>query len=147
VFVCLFFIQTLPAHSITPLKFTAPKSDVLKLRIEKLRANSPQSLPFENITIAAADLNGDGLDEYITRPAECTHEHKNQCSFSILASAKNNELILIGKLNAREISLGDGYTHGVRNIRSYSNPLNDYEYQLYIWEPSQSRYILQQENR
>lgn len=95
---------------------------------------------FENIEVAKADLNKDGLDELILKTGDC-HASAEKCSFEILAET-HNQLIRLGTVKARNILLGDQYSSGVRNILVFEDEANDYNYELYVWEPQSSRYIV-----
>ncbi len=94
----------------------------------------------EDVKIAGIDLNEDGMDEFIVSNADCTKVKQN-CTYSILAD-KDNNLITLGTIKARTLLLGDSYSHGIRDILAYDNDRNDFDYTLYVWEPTLSRYTI-----
>lgn len=96
-----------------------------------------------NIDIAKADLNDDGVYEYIAKPRICD-KGNNFCEFNILAES-NYEIVELGTIKARSIQIDSDYSFGVRNIKAFDNPLNDFDYSLYIWEAGASRYMIKSE--
>ena len=94
----------------------------------------------DNLDIARVDLNEDGLNEFIVRDAACGNTG-DFCDFDVLAEDKG-KIISLGHIRARTLVLGNQYSAGVRHILAYQNPVNDYSYAVYVWEPERSRYIL-----
>lgn len=91
---------------------------------------------------ARADLNQDGIDELIVVSPGCSPA-AIPCRFNILADT-GSTLTTLGTVAAKRLALSSNYTAGVRNIFAYQDQDNDFIYQLYVWEPEQSRYILSQ---
>lgn len=93
----------------------------------------------DSYEIALYDLNGDGIEEQITR--SCL---ENSCIYTILAETNSADFITLGKIQARLIAVSNDVQNGVRNIRAYKDEMNDYNYTLYLWDAENSRYIKQQ---
>lgn len=90
------------------------------------------------LRIAAADLNRDGLSEYILHRKTCDGR-KADCLYSILADTPDG-IIPLGTITGKALLLGDGFSHGVRDILALENELNDYEYTPYVWTPEKASY-------
>jgi hypothetical protein len=93
------------------------------------------------LRVARADLNSDGIDEFITIGTQCGNVPDTLCNITVLAET-DEELIRLGAFKAHTILLGDGYSGGVRDLVVYRDEINDYHDELYVWEPRQSQYIL-----
>lgn len=100
-------------------------------------------LPDFPYKIAAADLNGDGVDEWIFRQdRESGCETNANCSFHVLALSEGKPVSL-GTVYARKISLSDEKTYGVYKIFAYNRKNDDFEYSRYVWDPKTGTYLLQ----
>ncbi len=128
--------------------FAAPHS---AFAMEKLRYNIEISSiskslienhvkPHDGLDIAQSDLNDEGLKECFVRPSSCNN-NKHLCEIIILAR-KKAKIIELGRISANDIALHNGYTQGVRNLAAFNDLRNDFKYDLYIWEPARSTYIL-----
>ena len=93
--------------------------------------------------IAKNDLNGDGIYEYILKQKKC-YSNKGKCTFIILAESAG-KAILLGKIRAYSLALGDDYSFGVQDILAFSDDNNDYVYDVFKWDPLSKRYILKKE--
>lgn len=94
-------------------------------------------------SVAAADLNGDGVDEWIFRQdRESGCEARANCRFYVLA-LREGEPISLGTISARKISLSDEKSYGVRKIFAYNDKNDDFEYSRYVWDPTTGIYLLQ----
>lgn len=91
-------------------------------------------------SLALTDLNGDGMDEFILKNDGCGVPPA-LCTFRILAESTDS-FVELGRIRARNVALADGSVAGVRTIMAFASPINDYDYELYVWEPTRSRYIL-----
>ncbi len=94
------------------------------------------SLNPEDFSLTETDLNDDGLNEFIVRETAC---NEGFCRFHILAQTEKGLASLL-ESTARSISLGPGYTNGVRDLHVFADTQNDYSYQNYVWSPTLSRY-------
>lgn len=125
------------------------------LAIEKLRFNHGLSTiskalihqhlghdTAENFDIAQADLNGDGLYEFIIKQKTCTAPDKN-CDIFVLAR-RDTTMIELLRVQARHVALDRDYHKGVRSLLAFKDAYNDFKYDVYVWEAKQSRYILSQ---
>ena len=118
-------LKPLPAYALEKLSFVpTPPAIITKI---------PTS---DNRLMARADLNGDGLKEYIFSDDNKDGLH----DFEIYAY--EDEAVLLGQFSAFKIMLSDSVRHGVRSLYVYNNPNNDYAYQVYEWHAEQSRYSL-----
>lgn len=128
--------------AVEPLSFNAAPSGLARQRIDNFTRDSLKTDP-AGMAIARADLNEDGLDEYILKAPDC--DAGGLCGFTVLANAADG-IVEIGTFRARKIALGNSYSANVRNIVVYNDPQSDFAYQLCVWEPRQSRYILNERN-
>lgn len=125
-------VSALPAaYALETLRFQEINSPRLKSLFQGIK----------DVTVAPIDLNEDGLDEFITKPATCG----KLCDFTVLAENRNNgQLVALGTLKGREILPGNGYSHGVRHLLAFDDPNNDYSYSVYIWAAERSRYMIKE---
>ena len=124
------------AQAAESLRFDAPLAYSSTEKIKSFTVNELSS-PLEKFDLAGTDLNGDGLHEFIVRAKMC--ERAPLCDYFILGEAKNT-MINLGKIEAAYILLGNDYAHGVRNLLVFDNQENDFDFQLYTWDPEQSLY-------
>ena len=127
-----------PASAAENLDFDAHPSERNRALIDHfIKGDDP-------VAIAETDLNEDGIDEFILKDSTCNPA--NFCNFTIVADG-GDTLIELGKIKALNLMLGNGYSSGIRNILAFQNNINDFDHELYVWEPAQARYILsKQEN-
>lgn len=97
-------------------------------------------LEIDAYAIASADLNRDGMPEYVLKPLKC-YDPKGFCTFLILADAQKN-MVLLGKISAKNLALGDSYHSGVQDILAFLSNNNDYEYDIFVWDPPSMAYVL-----
>lgn len=89
------------------------------------------------IEIAKSDLNNDYIDEYIIKSTRCTPA--KGCHYMIVAD-NNGDFIVIGEFSAKNISLSDKQTHGIRDILVYNQGLNDYAHNTLKWDMDHMHY-------
>lgn len=82
--------------------------------------------------LSAIDLNNDGLNEYIIKPASCSPN--TFCQHHIVAFMKE-QLISLLSIKAQKIIIKDIHHYGVRDLMVYSSPMNDFEKSKYQWNP------------
>jgi hypothetical protein len=100
-------------------------------------------LPDLPYSVAATDLNGDGVDEWIFRQdREPGCEASANCIFRVLG-LREGQPVSLGTIFARKISLSDEKSYGVRKIFAYNDKNNDFEYSRYVWDPTTGIYLLQ----
>lgn len=92
----------------------------------------------EHLSFARADLNSDGLNEFFIKTSDCAPQTQ-LCTFVVVAE-NGEKVVQLGQIAARKLMLDDGYTHGIRDIRAFNSPNNDFEYKTYSWAPLQSSY-------
>lgn len=122
------------AHAAEKLRFDAPISRSSFERIKQFTSNN-LGLSVDSYEIAPADLNDDGLYEYVLKPKHCGQS----CSFNIVAEARK-EIVPLADIQGVNIVLGNETSHGVRNILVFESPTNDFDYTLYTWHPMSSSY-------
>ena len=91
--------------------------------------------------IAAIDLNEDGIREFVVRANDCDGNTGVTCEHIIIGEVSKGYIVL-GKLNGTRVLLGQDYTNGVRNLLLFSNPVNDFDYDVYVWGAKQAQYVL-----
>lgn len=101
------------------------------------------NINMENYQVAEADLNRDGMGEYVLRQKKCFGKEK-LCTFLILAESRGN-IVLLGKFSARSLAVGDSYTSGVQDILAFQSDNNDYGYDIFVWDPPSKMYILKKQ--
>lgn len=98
------------------------------------------SLTLDDYETAMADLNRDGLGEYILKPRKC-YGSDGLCEFLVLAGA-GGQAVLLAKISAKKLALGDSYHAGVQDILAFRRNNNDYEYDIFVWDPPSMVYVL-----
>jgi len=98
-------------------------------------ARSNLGSPITSYEIARADLNDDGLYEFVLKPKACN----TTCRYNIVAESSKN-IVMLGDIRGSNIALGNEFSHGVRNLLVFESPTNDFDYTLYTWHPMSSSY-------
>lgn len=132
----LVVMSVLPAMAAEKLDFNAAIGAKTRLDLNHYIQNTLKTTP-DSLEIAPADLNGDGLAEYILKDKNCAAEA--QCRYTILAETQNGFLQL-GQTQAKNLMLGDDTVQGVRNLMVFQNDTNDFDYALYTWQPEAASY-------
>ena len=117
---------------------------------EPLRFESPtpqqaawlRTAPGGRTALALADLNEDGLPEYIVQKDTQCAAQKALCDFEILADSGKGTISL-GHLRAYSLALGSSYVHNIRSLVAFRDPHDDYAAEVYVWDPAASRYMIQ----
>lgn len=91
--------------------------------------------------IASVDLNEDGIREFIVRANDCDEGAQTLCDHVVIGQVSKGYIIL-GTLRGKKLLLGQDYTKGVRNLLLFSNPVNDFDYDIYVWGAKQAQYVL-----
>lgn len=90
---------------------------------------------------ASTDLNNDGIKEYIVRSNACEDVY----SYDIFADKQDRLLTLVKIKKARDLTISDHKTEGVRDIITYKDKSNDYRETQYRWDATRSRYTISDE--
>ena len=138
-FLTCFAGTALAALSSERIRFNSGISPRIQKKI-LLHLRDERDTGSEDSGIAGADLNRDGIDEFIVDSSGC-RAAQTKCTYLILAESGEN-MIRLGRLAAYNIMLADSYSHGVRDIMAFNNADNDFAHTLYVWEPDRSRYIM-----
>lgn len=104
---------------------------------ERIKAftHSDLGTSIDSYEIARADLNDDGLYEFVLKPKEC----QTTCRYNIVAES-SKKIVMLADIRGSNIVLGNEFSHGVRNILVFESPTNDFDYTLYTWHPMSSSY-------
>ncbi len=140
----LYFITmiSMPVLALEPLTFGGHLGTTLRIKLDDfLKSNFDTST--DSYDYALQDLNSDGIDEIIIKRKTCSTS-KNSCFFLILAE-KSNEILLLSKIEAKNIMIGGTSSHGIKDILAFSAKMNDYNFDIYVWSPKDKTYILQSE--
>jgi hypothetical protein len=121
-------------HAAEKLRFDAPIPRSSFERIKQFASTNLQH-SVESYEIARADLNDDGLYEFVLKPKHC----EDVCLFNIVAEARK-EIVRLADIRGANLVLGNETSHGVRNILVFESPTNDFDYTLYTWHPMSSSY-------
>lgn len=98
-------------------------------------------LPFR---IAAVDLNGDGVDEWIIRQDKQSNcEINASCEYAVVG-LKQGQPSLLGRFLARNVGIDSYKTYGIRNILVYNKKNNDFDYSTYVWTPEKYYFLPRQ---
>ncbi len=138
--ILLFPILFSAAQASENLSFDTPLNSGEAQRLQKHFQKNGGKIP-DKIDVARADLNEDGIDEFLVKIA-CFPEEK-LCDYRILAET-GEEITELGAMKAVKIGLGSGYSEGVRNLLAYRNPANDFDHNVYIWKSEAIRYIMKE---
>jgi hypothetical protein len=142
VFILLIPAFTGHASAAGNLNFTSEITDRQRLVIDRYFKDTLHTPAANPIALALADLNEDGLNEFILQ-SDCKEGQKGYCSFTILAET-DNKVISLGSITGWVIELGNAYSNGVRNIIARQNPRNDFDRTVYVWEPQTARYMIKE---
>ncbi len=145
---CLCISTAFSAHAVERLQFNKSLSEREQRNITRYIEENSQEIPgisAKNLKISATDLNRDGIEEFILGATECSDDAKT-CPFLVLAD-KTHSVILLGRIEARAIALANTYSHGIRDIYAYNSISNDFDYDLYVWEPASSHYTIKGERQ
>lgn len=132
----LYFALISPARAADVFSFDNQISPSSRQSLNHFLKDAPSS----DFDIARADLNDDGLNEFILRDKTCNAENKF-CRYRILAET-DGKMTLLGEIEARNIVLGNSASQGVRNILAFQNTVNEYQETVYVWEPVEGRYMI-----
>lgn len=143
---CLFLILMFPASSYGLEKLDFVRNHLSPSLTLQMNAFLQESYQVDSslFDIAAADLNQDGVDEYILKRISCVHAG-SVCSHMVLAD-QNNEMLLLSNIRARHLMVGATSSFGVKDLLAFENEINDYDFDIYMWSPAQKMYILKGEN-
>ncbi|HBR69069.1 MAG TPA: hypothetical protein DEA55_06810 [Rhodospirillaceae bacterium] len=145
---CLCYSTAFSAHAVERLQFNKSLPDRAQRNIARYIEENSQKIPgisSESLKISATDLNRDGINEFIISTKDCSTDSKT-CPYLVMADKKDS-VILLGSIEARNIALADTYSHGIRDIHAYNNKSNDFDYDLFVWEPADSHYTIKDERR
>lgn len=86
-------------------------------------------------SVAAVDLNDDGVDEWIFRQdRESACETNANCGY-VITGLSEGAPVTLGNISARKIGIADQKSYGVLRLYVYNKKDNDFAYSLYGWSP------------
>lgn len=137
----LFIFSTLPSdlHAADALRFNRPVPLRAQGAIEVYAKESLQP-SLTGLSIAATDLNNDGINEFIIRDQACPAPAE-PCRYVVLGDTEQG-IVLLGDFQAREIMLGNSFSHGVRDLLVKDSEGNDFIFGQYVWDAQTSRYTM-----
>lgn len=135
--ICAGYIS--PAGAIEPLNYQKNISPTLEYEIDLFLKKEYRN-DLSQYRISSIDLNNDGIDEHILKSRQC-EMHKRQCTHLILAE-KNDGILLLSKIRAYNLMIGGTSSHGVKDILAFTDDINDYNFNIYMWSPPRKMYIL-----
>ena len=139
IFALLFSLPT-ASHAEEPLVYRDHPKDAREesvLDYLKLIKRYDPALP---LGMAAVDLNGDGVDEWIIRQvtsASC--ETAANCPY-VVAGLSDKEPALLGEFPARKVGIADEKLYGVRKLLVYNEKNNDFAFKTYVWTPAETAF-------
>lgn len=86
--------------------------------------------------IAATDLNGDGVAEWILfQKREPACEANADCHITI-GGVSEGKVILLGEMRGGKIGVSGEKLYGISKLLVYNEKSDDFAYQSYAWDPS-----------
>lgn len=131
-----------PAAALEPLDYSKKISPSIGYQIDSFLEKTYDT-NLSQYDVAGIDLNNDGIDEHILKQIRCNIQTK-QCTHLILAE-KQKEILLLSKIKAYNLMIGGSSSHGIKDLLAFKNKINDYNFDIYMWSPSQKMYILRAE--
>jgi hypothetical protein len=128
-FIFLALTLSWPAGARETLRFKAPADDYRDRIVSAyLVQNAPQTrTPFK---FARIDLNGDGVPEYIARPAGT--DARTLTPHHVL-SLRRRQITDWGTIPATKMEISDKKHYGFRDILVYNNTRNDFYHDVWEW--------------
>ena len=135
------FMSADAAHAQSPLVFRESPRDVREESVVDFLLHQKKlvlDLPYD---IAARDLNGDGVDEWIVRQARASNcAAQASCDFMIVGLSENAP-VLLGAFSAGKLVVSDEKLYGINILYVYNQPNNDFEFTRYRWNPTESTFL------
>ncbi len=130
------------ASAVEGLNYSDEISTSLKPRINEFLWQSYET-DLSLYSIANSDLNNDGVNEYILKRKKCNVQD-GLCTHLILAETKDS-IVLLSNIRARNLMVGATSTYKINDLLAFKFEINDYNFDIYIWSPTQKMYILKTE--
>ena len=130
----------LPAFAEGPLVFRDAvkgqrESDALAMLVSK--GTFVRDLPY---SVAAKDLNDDGVAEWIFRQdRESACEANANCGFIVVGLSEGVPIVL-GTFTARKVGIAPQKSYGVSRLYVYNQKDNDFAYSSFGWSPKNSSF-------
>ena len=139
-FCLILFLSSVPALGAVPLIFRDQAKGVREqelLDYFKLIERYDPQLPY---TIAAIDLNGDGVEEWIFRQDQSPScESDADCRLAI-GGLSAGKIVLLGEMRGGKIGVSNEKQYGVRKLLVYNEKNDDFTYQIYVWTPEEQAF-------
>lgn len=127
-FLLILLMLPLTAHAGEPLFFKSPSDDFRDGVIAGFVAATYPDTPAP-YAFARTDLNGDGVPEYIVKPAGLA---KGLSPHHIL-SLRRRQVTDMGLIRAGKMEISDKKSYGVRDVVVYTKPANDFYRETWGW--------------
>ncbi|MFP4314053.1 MAG: hypothetical protein ACLFR0_06980 [Alphaproteobacteria bacterium] len=95
-------------------------------------------------SLAAVDLNNDGLQDFISKSNTCDktiYSRQPLCNYTLFAII-DLQIIPLGSFQARSFTLSNNFFKGIRDLHVYNMNENDYDYTILRWNPEKSEFRL-----
>lgn len=123
------------AYAQTALNFVAPGNDPRQHEIIAFLKNFQEAPPPDAaVTVAEADLNGDGVNEWIVRQTGGNCEVTADCLF-VVAGLQVRTPVLLGHMRASRVEILAQQRFGVNTLAVFNNPADDFTPVEYPWQP------------
>ncbi len=117
-------------------RFHTPGTDVRQKQVIAFLIEKGEIDPAKPLLISEADLNGDGVLEWIIRQdGDENCAARADCSFR-LAGLQSRKPVFLGGMQASKIEILEKTEYGVNTIGVYNNPNNDFTPQVFEWKPN-----------
>jgi len=128
------------AFSDAPLLFRDSPNGPRERAVIAALSKSGNLQPGIGFKIAATDLNGDGVSEWIVSSGQQGCERRAACRIHVMG-LRLGRPALLGAMNSGKIALSPEKAYGVRRLMLYNNPSNDFTHQLYSWSPPAEAFV------
>lgn len=141
ILVFLAFFMTDAAWAQTPLIFRDSARGLREESVMAFLQDQQKLIPDLPYQIAARDLNGDGVEEWIVSQARASNcAAQASCDFLIVGLSENAP-VLLGAFPAGKVAVSDEKLYGINILYVYNQSSNDFEFTRYRWNPAESAFL------
>ncbi len=125
----------------TPLVFRDTVKDIREESVITSLVTSKKLFTELPYRIAAVDLNGDGVNEWIVRQDKSSGCETNAaCDFYVVGVSRNAPLLL-GEFSAGKVGIDDLKSYGVSVLQVYNLKNDDFKFTRYRWNPQNYAFL------
>lgn len=135
----LFLIPT-SANAVEPIIYKEKPTPYVSVNVSSFLEKTYET-NINDYIIAEIDLNNDGDKEFILKRKFCANT-PNPCIHLILAKVKE-DIILLSNITAKNLMIAGTKTFGIKDILAFTDEINQYDFDIYIWSPSEKKYIIE----